>query len=564
VSLLSRGIAIVGRLPRAHTHRIEVERDLAVTMPDGVVLLADRYVPADATGLPIVLLRVPYGRVGFAALMARLFAERGYQVVIQEVRGTGVSGGTFNALRDEREDGLRTLDWIAEQPWFSGAVGMTGLSYLGHVQWAVAADAPPFVKALAIHVFSSEIRSGLYHGENFALYTTLRWVGGLGTRSKPMHRSLVGWIRNRGRLDRAFRQLPLREADAIAAGEHVGFFQDWLVHTESGDPFWAENDYSLRRADVTANVSLVAGWYDLFLTGQLADYAALRAAGREVRLTVGPWHHTQLAGFFAGVRDGLDWLDTHLRGVTTSRRTAPVRIYVMGARQWRTLPDWPPPSSPQPWYLHATRVLGPHLPTTSAADRYRYDPANPTPSVGGILLRADAGKVDDREKLESRADVLTYTSAPLRNDLEAIGEVSADLFVRASRPNFDLFVRICDVAPNGRSVNVCDGPLRIAPERNSPDASGVFRVRVELWPTAYRFRRGNRVRVHVASGAHPRISRNLGGGEPLASATEMHSVDIEILHDPEHPSAVILPVAAPTGAQAAAAAAAPAAARRKR
>ena len=560
MSLLSRGIAIVGRLPRAHTHRVEVERDLEVTMPDGVVLLADRYAPPDSTGLPIVLLRVPYGRVGFAALMARLFAERGYQVVIQEVRGTGVSGGTFNALRDERQDGLRTLDWIAEQPWFNGTVGMTGLSYLGHVQWAVAADAPPFVKAFAIHACGSEFRSAEYPGESFALYTSLRWAVGMGQRRKPMHRSLLGWIRNRRRLDRAYRQLPLQEADRFAAGDHVGFFQDWLDHNEPGDPFWAENDYSLRLADITAKVSLLSGWYDIVLPRTLADFRDLRVAGNDVRLTVGPWHHTQPASFFAGIRDGLEWLDTHLRGVTTSRRMSPVRIYVMGARQWRALPDWPPPWTPQPWYLHATRVLGPHLPVASAADRYRYDPADPTPSVGGILLRADAGKVDDREKLESRADVLTYTSAPLRNDLEAIGDVSADLFIRASRPNFDVFVRICDVAPNGRSVNVCDGPLRVAPERNAPDVSGVFRLKVELWPTAYRFRRGNRVRVHVASGAHPRISRNLGGGEPLANATERHPVDIEILHDPEHPSAVILPVAAPTGAPAAA----PPAARRKR
>jgi putative CocE/NonD family hydrolase len=219
----------------------------------------------------------------------------------------------------------------------------------------------------------------------------------------------------------------------------------------------------------------------------------------------------------------------------------------MGHGKWRLLPDWPPPSSPQRWHLIPGRGLALVPPAvTSQPARYRYDPSDPTPSVGGVLFRGDAGSRDDR-KLERRADVLTFTSEPLESDLEAIGAVSAEIFARASRPHFDLFVRVCDVDWRGRSRNVCDGPVRISPERFTPDGDGVYRVPVELWPTAYRFRKNHRVRVHVSSGAHPRIARNLGSGEALGTGTTLTPVDVEILHDPAHPSAVVLPVV-PTGA----------------
>ena len=558
MSALTRLFAMLGRLPRAETHRIEVERDLVATMPDGVELFADRFYPVrrdtlpdedgDGDGpdpLPIILLRAPYGRGGFAALIARLFAERGYQAVLQEVRGTGVSGGEFDAFRNERADGLATLDWLATQPWFTPNVGMTGLSYLGVAQYAVAADAPDFVKAFAIQVSASEFRNPLYHGGTFALYTSLRWAAGMGTRTEPMYGRVRGWLRNRNILKRALWQLPLAETDSFAAGQHVGFFQDWLEHDQPGDPFWDPVDHSRRLAEVRASVSLLGGWFDILILRQLADYAALRDAGRDVRLTVGPWHHVEVRSFLAGVRDSLEWMDLHLRGAEPRRPRrsgARVRIKVMGHGKWRLLPDWPPPSTPQRWHLIPGRGLALAAPTvTSQPARYRYDPSDPTPSVGGVLLRGDAGSRDDR-KLERRADVLTFTSEPLEADLEAIGTVSAEIFARASRPYFDLFVRVCDVDWRGRSRNVCDGPVRISPERFTPDGDGVYRVPIELWPTAYRFRKNHRVRVHVSSGAHPRIARNLGSGEPLASGTTLTPVDIEILHDPAHPSAVVLPV----------------------
>jgi putative CocE/NonD family hydrolase len=149
----------------------------------------------------------------------------------------------------------------------------------------------------------------------------------------------------------------------------------------------------------------------------------------------------------------------------------------------------------------------------------------------------------DNRMLEARSDVLTYTSTPLPDDLEVFGEVTTDLFVRSSREHTDFFARLCDVDPAGASINICDALLRLAPGRPTPEPDGSIRVRFPLWPAAHRFRRGHRLRLQVSSGAHPRFSRNTGTGEPLATAMTLVAADQQVHHDPEHPSAVILPVA---------------------
>jgi putative CocE/NonD family hydrolase len=181
------------------------------------------------------------------------------------------------------------------------------------------------------------------------------------------------------------------------------------------------------------------------------------------------------------------------------------------------------------------------LPGESEPDTYRYDPANPTPSVGGALLSENAGPRDNRA-LEARADVLVYTSAPLTADLEVIGPVVGELYVRSSLEHTDFFARLCDVAPNGRSTNICDGILRLEPGEPPADPDGVICAGIELWPTAYQFKRGHRLRVLVTSGAHPRFARNTGSGEPLATATKLLVAEQTVYHDPAHPSHVLLPV----------------------
>ena len=159
------------------------------------------------------------------------------------------------------------------------------------------------------------------------------------------------------------------------------------------------------------------------------------------------------------------------------------------------------------------------------------------------MLFSREAVVDNRE-LEARADVLTYTTAPLDGALEAIGPVSVELYVRASRPDFDVFARVCDVDVNGASWNVCDALARVAPGRFELVAENLWRVELELWPCGHRFAAGHRIRLQVASGAHPRYARNPGTGEDPYRATRLQAVDIEVLHGSEHPSALVLSVLA--------------------
>jgi putative CocE/NonD family hydrolase len=215
---------------------------------------------------------------------------------------------------------------------------------------------------------------------------------------------------------------------------------------------------------------------------------------------------------------------------------------MMGADEWRTLEDWPPPADAHRLFLHSGGNLDDTLPAADSPPcHYRYDPADPTPVLGGAVFLPPTGSVD-QAPLEARPDVLCYTGAPLAADLDIIGPVTLELFARSSLDYTDFVGRLCDVHPDGRSFNVCDGLLRVTPGAGTPQADGSLRLEVALWPTAYRFRRGHRLRLQVASGAHPRWSRNLGTGDPLLTATRLVAADQTIYQDAAHPSALVLPV----------------------
>jgi putative CocE/NonD family hydrolase len=221
-----------------------------------------------------------------------------------------------------------------------------------------------------------------------------------------------------------------------------------------------------------------------------------------------------------------------------------VRIFVMGRDReaWRELDDWPPPAQEARYFLHSKwRLAIDRSAEVSLPDRYIYDPGNPTPAYGGPLLSFNAGPCDQR-MLESRSDVLTYTTDPLTEEMEVIGAPRVELYVRSSLEHTDFVARLCDVHPDGRSINLCDGFVRLTPGQGEslPDRS--LPITIELWPTANCFRRGHRLRLQVCSGAHPRLSRNLGLDEPLATATDMRGAEQIIYHDAAHPSALILPV----------------------
>jgi len=538
---------------------VAVERSIPVTMPDGARLFADHYLPKGAGDCPTILIRTPYGRgkemalgngLFLAELPAQRFAERGYHVVVQGARGCYESEGVFRPHVNEARDGLATGEWIAAQPWFNGALGTWGPSYLGYMQWALAAGAPPYLKAMMVMVASAENYSVTHPDGAFGLETRLRWSQGMQLQARLHRQSRRSQLRQlfardaERALQRAFAHLPLGEADAVAAGESIPFFLDLLAHTKPDDPFWVERDRSAAVGAVTAPVHLLGGWYDYYLRGLLRDYAALESAGRSPYLTIGPWNHAHTGGMFAGLRAGIDWFDAHLKGDRSRLRASPISLYVMGAGEWRTMERFPPSASPTRYYLGAGGSLGTTLPPAgSPPDGYRYDPADPTPAPGGSLLAMrGAGAVDNRP-LEARPDVLCYTTAPLERDLEIAGRVRLELYARSSLPHTDFSGRLCDVSPDGRSTNVCDGLFRVEPGRGEVQPDGSLRIEIDLWATAHRFRQGHRLRLQVSSGAHPRWSRNLGTGESLATGVCMAAADQAIYHDPAHPSAVVLPVA---------------------
>jgi uncharacterized protein len=544
VSWLSRLVGAWMELPPPETSEVLVETDLPVPMPDGTVLLADRYVARTRSGQPTILVRSPYGRRGlYGLLYGRLFAERGFQVVVQSCRGTFGSGDRFEPFRHELADGLATLDWLRAQDWFDGRLAMHGGSYLGLVQWAIAEAAAPELKAFSTSMTSAEFRSITYPGESFWLESALSWAVSVETQERSALGVAAGILMPSSELRAAFDHLPIGEADWVALGKELPHWEDWVRHDRPGDPWWTATDFSGRVGQVTAPDHVIGGWYDIFLPQTIRDYQALVAAGRRPYLTVGPWTHTDPAIVRTSVPEALRWFRAHLLGEEAELREAPVRVFVLGAREWRDLPSWPPPGvGPQRWRLHPSGRLALDLPPESSPDRYRYDPADPTPNVGGAGMGRSTGPKDNR-KLESRADVLCYTTVPLEGDLEVMGPVSVELFVRSSLEHTDFFARLCDVAPSGRSVNVSDALVRIVPSRPSPQRDGGLLVAIELWPTACRFRRGHRIRLQVSSGAHPRWARNPGSGEPLAIATTLRVAEQSVYHDPAHPSALILSVA---------------------
>ncbi|WP_330274757.1 CocE/NonD family hydrolase [Lentzea sp. NBC_00516] len=524
--LLQRGMKLSPPL----TRDVVVQRDLRVPMPDGVDLLADRWMPrSGGDGLPTALIRSPYGRRLFGAVMARPLAERGYQVVIQSVRGGFGSGGTFDPMRQERADGLATLDWLVEQPW-SDAIVLYGLSYLGHVQWAVADQVPPQVKAMIPVVTESALTLEFLRPDGMSLETPFEWGVLVGTQQRPL--ALLRKTFQDKKTARALRTLPLRDGDIAAFGSRSAYIQDILTH-DADSPRWQGFDHSHRVAGVTVPVSSIGGWHDIFLPGQLRDFQVLQDNGRSARLTVGPWTHTDVMA--PPINEALEFGLAHARGEEPPERAA-VRLYVMGEDAWRSFDSWPPSGySPTRFHLGSDGALGTAAPDESSVDTFHYDPTDPTPASGGVRLARDGGRVDNTS-LEARPDVLTYTTPVLDQDTEVIGEVSAEIWFSSSLAHADVFVRLCDVDPAGRSWNVCDGLVSLT-SADEPQCATV-----KLWPTAYRFRRGHRIRVQVSSGAFPRYARNPGTGEPRATATTMIAADQTVHCGPARPSAIILPV----------------------
>jgi uncharacterized protein len=504
------------RLPPAET--AYTVASLQVPMRDGVTLVTDHYTPATTKPRGTLLIRCPYGRGMFYALIyARPFARRRYHVLMQSVRGTFGSGGEFDPHRYDTEDAADTVKWLRTQSWFDGRLATIGLSYLGFTQWALMMDPPPELAAAVVVVGPHDFSAKTWTGGAFNLNDCLSWSNLVVHQEDPLLSLTLTVVTTPRRIAKAFNALPMGKAATDLLGrDGAPWYHDWLQHPNLNDGFWrcAQLGPALDRAQVP--IMLIGGWQDIFLHQTLEQYQRLRKRGIDAALTVGPWTHAQMVAPGAAglqIRDALDWFAEHLSGDSRRSRSVRVRVFVTGAG-WRDLDEWPPQAAEKILYPQAQGTLLDQPPINASTVQFTYDPANPTPSIGGRLLALAAGRRNDT-RLSSRNDVLCFDSAPLAADLHVIGYPVMELSHTTDIPHADVFVRLSEVSRGGRSRNVGEGFARIDPETRSDAA------RLQLDGIAHRFSKGNRIRLLIAGGSHPRFARNLGTDEPLATATTL-------------------------------------------
>ncbi|MFF2013416.1 CocE/NonD family hydrolase [Streptomyces sp. NPDC058195] len=511
------------------------EPGLAVPAADGSPLVTDHYFPRAEGGFPTLLVRSPYGRgLPWSPQYGLLFAEQGFHVVLQSCRGTGGSGGRFDLWRNEPADARSTVSWLREQPWFDGTLGTVGPSYLGYVQWALALDPPPELKAMVVQVGLHDPHA-LFHADGMPRLENALAVGaGLTYQHRGTGPFLKAALRLQRHLRAATTARPLRGAHRRALGGELPWLDDVLAHPDAEDPYWEGAALTAPAERHRIPTALITGWHDTLADQTFEQYARLRAAGCGPTLLVGPWTHTSALqqGWPEVFAESLAHLRAHLCADPSGLRPTPVRAHIGGTDTWRDLDDWPPATTAAPWYPapggHLTRRAPAH---PAPVAELRYDPADPTPSLGGPLLSRTAGPRDNRP-LEARDDVLTFTGPPLTGPVDLLGPVSARLNVSTDTGHADVFTRLCDVDPRGRSVNICDGIARLRAPAGEPT-----RITVPMSATAYRFPAGHRIRWQISAGAHPRYARNPGTGESPLDATTLATVLLTVHAD----SALTLP-----------------------
>jgi uncharacterized protein len=563
---------------------LEVELDVPAAMRDGTVLRANVYRPSGSGPWPVLLARLPYGKdlpLGTSVLDPVQAARRGFMVVVQDTRGRFTSDGDWYPMVHEALDGVDTIAWAAALPGSNGRVGMYGASYFGFTQWSAAVHAPLALKAIAPFITWSDPRNGVFfRGGAVELGTSANWnlqmAMDVAVRRHRDDRPALGRALHAIANDldtmatEGYRALPLEDFGPLARAGTIENFRR-LVRADNDPEQLGHARIAGRYGEVTAAAYIAGGWFDIFSQDAIDAYRAMRGAGHTAKLLIGPWTHgtqrdpvgelTYGFGASLGFIDlradfqtmQLRWFDHWLRDVDTGLLDEPpVKVFQMGANRWLELPDWPPPSRPLELHLRAGGALAEEAPgDAETPDAYDYDPADPVPTRGGALLMAPAfpaGPFDQR-RTEARPDVLSYTGEPLPQDLPIAGRVTVQLWAASSAPDTDFVARLCDVHPDGRSLNLTDGIIRArhrcasAGEAPSPiTPNRPYEYEIDLWSTCHVFKAGHRVRVQVTSSNFPRWDRNLNTGEPPAAATTMQVAHQTVFHERDRPSRIILPV----------------------
>ena len=551
---------------------IRARYDVKVPMRDGVALSADIYFPDGPGGpYPAILSRTPYDNIAERVVVdAIFFAQHGYVFVAQDVRGRHDSDGVFVPWVHEFEDGHDTIEWIGAQEWCDGNVGMSGGSYVGSVQWQAAVMGSPYLKAIAPKVIGNNLHeSPHYQGGAFQLGWAATWVLRTAARSTQTI-DLYNW-------DQMFRTLPIADIPE-AAGKDIPYYQDWIDHPDY-DEYWRRLAIDERYGDVAVPVLQVGGWYDFFTAGTFNNFVGVRegggseAARSNQKAVVGPWvHPVALTTHAGGVDFGNDsvvdlratelrWFDRWLKGEANGiDDEPPLRIFVMGANEWRDENEWPlARTAYTPFYLHSGGAarslagdggLSTSPPGEEPPDRFAYNPDNPAPTVGGCTCcnsEVVSWGAYDQRPVEYRGDVLVFTSEPLAEDLEVTGPVSVTLYASTDGPDTDFTAKLVDVHPDGYAVNLCDGIVRGRYRRSTArqellEPGTIYEFTIDLWPTSNVFLAGHRIRVDISSSNFPRFDRNLNTGDVPGRGTEMRTANQTVYHDAGRPSHILLPV----------------------
>ncbi|KXJ87508.1 galactose-binding domain-like protein [Microdochium bolleyi] len=506
--------------------------------------------------LGTVLVRSPYGLdYPLAVGHARVYAARGYQVLLSACRGTaGSSGADFTPALDDVADGSATALWMRRQAWYTGRWAMLGGSYLAWAQWATASAALRELKALCILVGPHDWAAYTF-GTGAMNPDMVSWVGAMAALERgaawlppPFHMS---WHR-----DRMARDLRADGGGSLMQGmqQYIGSeLPAWFRAFVTGEMDLPVCTEVLGMVEGVA-VLIVAGWADTFLDQSMTQYRELSRRGQTVGLTIGPWGHMSSQGGQSRV-ELLQWLDRYLAPedaevkAKLEPRKAPVRIFDMGRKEWLEMEAWDDSNATsEQWFLEAQGKLTQSVATPEAQSTessFEFDPRDPTPTIGASTLNYQAGKLDDDSSLAARKDVLSFTTEPLEQDVRVQGAPVVSLFHITSHPYADLSVRVSNVEANGVSHNISEGYRRLNELGQGLDAGTEARpIELVLSTCVHTFRTGTRIRVIVAGGSHSKYVRNTGSGEDMMHGTEVRSVTHTVRHGGSAASSLMLPVVA--------------------
>jgi hypothetical protein len=530
--------------------------NVRIPVRDGIALSADLTLPARLPA-PAVVIRTPYGKSGERqSARATAYAKGGYATVFADVRGRGDSDGVFQPYRNDGPDGSDVIAWVAAQDWCTGDVATYGASYPSRIQWLAALERPPALRAMVSVVTPSDPFVENPTGLPWVMH--INWQRLVDARV-TQYQGDVDWMS-------VYQHRPLLTMDE-AAGFHSPNWREELRHSTL-DEWWEPVRYQHRIGEIDVPVLHISGWYDDEEIGTPANFAALAAAGRAgQRLLMGPWGHavntTRKLGEVDFGPDALidmdaavlAFLDEHVKGVPQEPPPAPVRIFVMGAAGWRDEQTWPPAGATSAVFHlasggNANSRLGdgrllPAPPTAQEPpDEWTHDPGRPVP----FLTEASSSQIggpDDYHGVESRGDVLVFSSDPLTEPLEVIGPVKAVVHVSTSAADTDITAKLLDVHPNGFAQRLCDGMVRLRyragfAERQPVTPGEVYEVTIGMWDTCVRLPAGHRLRVEIASSAFPKYDVNLGTGGDMITETKGVLAHNQLWHTPDRPSRLIL------------------------